>query len=92
MRAVFQQAREPRDDLWHQPRACGDIGELDADGFLHLRDRKRDMIISGGVNIYPQEAENVLHTHTAVEDVAVIGIPHEDYGQEVKAVVQLRMP
>lgn len=70
----------------------GDMGSIDSDGFLFMSDRRTDLIIAGGVNIYPQEAENVLHTHTAVEDVAVIGIPHEDYGQEVKAVVQLRMP
>ena len=68
----------------------GDMGSIDSDGFLFMSDRRTDLIIAGGVNIYPQEAENVLHTHTAVEDVAVIGIPHEDYGQEVKAVVQLK--
>ncbi|MES2511386.1 MAG: AMP-binding protein [Pseudomonadota bacterium] len=68
----------------------GDMGSLDSDGFLFMSDRRTDLIISGGVNIYPQEAENLLLTHPAVEDVAVIGIPHEDYGQEVKAVVQLK--
>ena len=66
----------------------GDIGYLDADGFLHLTDRKAYMIISGGVNIYPQEAENVLVTHPKVADVAVFGIPNEEFGEEVKAVVQ----
>lgn len=70
----------------------GDIGYLDADGFLHLTDRKSYMIISGGVNIYPQEAENVLVTHPRVADVAVFGVPSEEFGEEVKAVVQpLRM-
>lgn len=68
----------------------GDIGHLDADGFLYLTDRKSHMIISGGVNIYPQEVENCLGEHPAVEDVAVIGVPHEDMGEEVKAIVQLR--
>ncbi|MFQ5556115.1 MAG: acyl-CoA synthetase, partial [Acidimicrobiales bacterium] len=66
----------------------GDVGRLDTDGFLHLTDRKAYMIISGGVNIYPQEAENVLTVHPAVHDVAVIGVPHEELGEEVKAVVQ----
>ena len=66
----------------------GDIGYVDDDGFLYLTDRKADMIISGGVNIYPREAENVLITHPAVEDVAVFGVPNEDFGEEVKAVVQ----
>ena len=66
----------------------GDIGFVDADGYLYLTDRKADMIISGGVNIYPQEAENVLITHPKVADVAVFGIPNEDFGEEVKAVVQ----
>jgi len=66
----------------------GDVGRLDEDGFLFLTDRKAYMIISGGVNIYPQEAENVLTMHPAVFDVAVIGVPNEDFGEEVKAVVQ----
>ena len=66
----------------------GDIGRVDDDGFLYLSDRKAYMIISGGVNIYPQEAENVLTMHPDVVDVAVFGIPNEDFGEEVKAVVQ----
>lgn len=66
----------------------GDVGYLDADNFLYLTDRKAYMIISGGVNIYPQEAENVLINHPAVVDVAVLGVPNEDFGEEVKAVVQ----
>jgi len=68
----------------------GDVGYLDADGFLYLTDRKAYMIISGGVNIYPQEAENVLVTHDKVIDVAVFGVPNDDFGEEVKAVVQPR--
>jgi len=68
----------------------GDVGYVDADGFLHLTDRKAFMIISGGVNIYPQEAENLLVTHPKVVDVAVFGVPNEDFGEEVKAVVQPR--
>ncbi len=66
----------------------GDVGRVDEDGFLHLTDRKAYMIISGGVNIYPQEAENILTMHPEVVDVAVIGVPNEDFGEEVKAVVQ----
>jgi long-chain acyl-CoA synthetase len=66
----------------------GDIGYVDADGYLFLTDRKANMIISGGVNIYPQEAENVLTMHPKVGDVAVFGVPNEDFGEEVKAVVQ----
>jgi acyl-CoA synthetase (AMP-forming)/AMP-acid ligase II len=68
----------------------GDVGYLDEDGYLYLTDRKHFMIISGGVNIYPQEAENVLITHPAVVDVAVFGVPNEEFGEEVKAVVQPR--
>ncbi len=70
----------------------GDVGHLDADGYLYLTDRKTFMIISGGVNIYPQETENLLSAHPAVLDVAVIGVPNDDLGEEVKAVVQLADP
>ena len=66
----------------------GDVGYLDAEGFLYLTDRKSYMIISGGVNIYPQETEDVLITHPKVADVAVFGVPNEEMGEEVKAVVQ----
>jgi acyl-CoA synthetase (AMP-forming)/AMP-acid ligase II len=69
-------------------RTFGDIGYVDEEGYLYLTDRKAHMIISGGVNIYPQEAENVLSMHPKVADVAVIGVPHEEFGEEVKAVVQ----
>lgn len=67
----------------------GDIGRIDAEGYLYLTDRKSFVIISGGVNIYPQETENVLVQHPAVMDAAVIGVPDEELGEEVKAVVQL---
>jgi long-chain acyl-CoA synthetase len=75
----------------HQGRAftLGDVGFLDEDGYLFLRDRVKDMIISGGVNIYPAEAEAVLAAHPAVGDVAVIGIPDDEWGESVKAVVEL---
>jgi long-chain acyl-CoA synthetase len=68
--------------------SVGDVGELDADGFLYLRDRKIDMIISGGVNVYPAEVEAVLLEHPAVGDAAVFGVPHDDWGEEVKAVIE----
>jgi fatty-acyl-CoA synthase len=68
----------------------GDIGYKDSEGYVYLTDRKAFMIISGGVNIYPQETENVLIEHPLVADVAVFGIPNPEYGEEVKAVVQLR--
>ena len=70
----------------------GDVGHVDADGYLYLTDRKHYMIISGGVNIYPQEVENLLVTHPKVTDVAVIGVPNEEFGEEVKAVVQAADP
>jgi len=68
--------------------SLGDIGCVDSEGYLYLTDRKAYMIISGGVNIYPQEAENVLVMHPAVVDAAVFGVPNEEMGEEVKAVVQ----
>jgi long-chain acyl-CoA synthetase len=66
----------------------GDIGYLDEDGYLFLCDRSSDVIISGGVNIYPAELEAELSGHPAVADVAVFGVPHEEWGEEVKAVVE----
>jgi long-chain acyl-CoA synthetase len=73
----------------HRGRAftLGDVGYLDADGYLFLRDRAKDMIISGGVNIYPAEVEGVLGTHPCVDDVAVIGLPDDEWGESVLAVV-----
>ncbi|MEO6026372.1 MAG: AMP-binding protein [Candidatus Binatia bacterium] len=68
----------------------GDMGYRDAEGYLFIVDRKTDMVISAGVNIYPAEVEEVLHEHPAVLDVAVIGVPNEDWGEELKALVQLR--
>ena len=68
----------------------GDVAWMDDEGFYYICDRKRDMIISGGVNIYPAEIEDVLHRHPAVEDVAVFGVPDPDWGERVHAAVQLR--
>jgi long-chain acyl-CoA synthetase len=67
----------------------GDVGYLDTDGYLHLSDRRIDLIISGGVNIYPAEIEGVLQVHPAVRDAAVFGIPNDEFGEEVKAAVEL---
>ena len=73
----------------HGWTTVGDIGHLDAEGYLYLTDRKSFMIISGGVNIYPQEIENLLVTHPRIADAAVIGAPDEDLGEAVTAIVQL---
>jgi long-chain acyl-CoA synthetase len=68
----------------------GDMGTLDADGYLFISDRKADMVISGGVNIYPREIEEVLYRHAAVADVAVFGVPDPEWGESLKAVVELK--
>ncbi|MCV7344753.1 fatty-acid--CoA ligase FadD4 [Mycolicibacterium rhodesiae] len=73
----------------HGWKTVGDIGYLDEEGYLYLTDRRHHMIISGGVNIYPQEAENMLVTHPKVMDAAVFGVPDDEMGQSVKGVVQL---
>ncbi|MEO6317963.1 MAG: AMP-binding protein [Acidimicrobiales bacterium] len=78
-------SRDPRGRGWS---TLGDVGHLDDDGYLYLTDRKAYMIITGGVNVYPQEAENVLALHPRVNDVAVFGVPNDDFGEEVKAVVE----
>jgi acyl-CoA synthetase (AMP-forming)/AMP-acid ligase II len=78
-------SRDPRGRGW---TTLGDVGHVDEDGFLYLTDRRSYMIISGGVNIYPQEAENALVMHPSVDDVAVFGIPDEEMGESVHAVVQ----
>jgi long-chain acyl-CoA synthetase len=78
-------SRHPKQAGWS---TLGDVGYVDHDGYLYLTDRKAFMIISGGVNIYPQEVENLLVTHPRVADAAVFGIPNEDFGEEVKAAIQ----
>jgi len=81
-----QKTKEMRNQ--HGWATLGDVGWIDEDGYLYLTDRKSFMIISGGVNIYPQEIENILIGHPKIADVAVIGAPHPDMGEEVVAVVQ----
>jgi len=89
---VFEYHNDPKKTATSRSRegwsTLGDVGHLDPGGYLYLTDRKDFMIISGGVNIYPQEVENLLVTHPKVADVAVFGVPNEDLGEEVKAVVQ----
>lgn len=86
---------------WNQPDATaetlrggwlhtGDVGHLDEDGYLYITDRKKDMIISGGANIYPREVEEVICAHPAVHEVAVIGVPDDHWGESVRAMVVLR--
>lgn len=82
---VEKTAEATNDHGW---TTLGDVGWMDEDGYLYLTDRKSFMIISGGVNIYPQEIENLLVTHPAVADVAVIGAPHDEMGEEVVAVIR----
>jgi len=76
----------------HGWRTLGDVGYVDGDGYLYLTDRSADMIVSGGVNIYPREAEHVLVAHPAVLDAAVFGIPDDEFGESVKGVVELADP
>lgn len=83
--AKTRDSRNPLHPAWS---TLGDVGYLDEDGYLFLTDRKSYMIISGGVNIYPQEVEDLLITHPRVADAAVIGVPNPDFGEEVKAVIQ----
>ncbi|HEV8065824.1 MAG TPA: AMP-binding protein [Acidimicrobiales bacterium] len=88
-------------EYWHRPKetemaihdgwyCTGDLGHVDEDGYLYLVDRSNDMIVSGGENVYSIEVENALSSHSAVSEVAVIGIPHETWGEQVHAVVVLR--
>ena len=89
---VFQRRRRERAEVLSADGTMGtvgDVGYVDADGYLYLTDRVAFTIISGGVNIYPQECEDLLITHPKVADAAVFGIPNADLGEEVKAAIQL---
>ncbi len=91
---VFSYHKDPQKTLKAHPRPhifyLGDIGQVDSEGFVYLSDRESHMIISGGVNIYPSEVEQALLEHADVTDAAVFGIPNPEWGEEVKAVVELR--
>ena len=83
-----EKTKESRHIIHDNWSTLGDVGKLDEDGYLYLTDRKAFMIITGGVNVYPQETENLLITHPKVSDCAVIGVPNEEFGEEVKAVIE----
>jgi acyl-CoA synthetase (AMP-forming)/AMP-acid ligase II len=90
MKGYYKQHEKTAESIINGWLHTGDVGSLDAQGYLHITDRKRDVIISGGFNVYPSEVEQVLWTHPAVLDVAVIGVPDEQWGEAVKAVVELK--
>jgi long-chain acyl-CoA synthetase len=82
---------EKTTEAWHEDAfTVGDVGHLDADGYLYLTDRASDMVIRGGVNVYPREIEEVLYQHPAVVDCAVFGVPDERMGEQLHAVVEAR--
>jgi acyl-CoA synthetase (AMP-forming)/AMP-acid ligase II len=86
----YKNARATQETARGEWLSVGDVAWIDDDGFVHVCDRKRDMIISGGVNVYPAEIEDVLHRHPAVEDAAVFGVPDAEWGERVHAAVQPR--
>ena len=90
MKGYWNRPDATAETLRHGWLHTGDVGYLDADGYLYVTDRKKDMIISGGSNIYPREVEEVICTHPAVQEVTVIGVPDEKWGESVKALVVLR--
>lgn len=89
MKGYYKQPDKTAETVINGWLHTGDIGHLDDDGFLHITDRKKDVIISGGFNVYPSEVEQVLWSHAAVQDCAVIGVPDEQWGEAVKAVIEL---
>ena len=90
MRGYWKQPRATADALRGGWLHSGDVGRLDADGYLYIQDRVKDVIISGGANVYPRMVERVLERHPAVAEVAVIGVPDNHWGESVKAVVAVR--
>jgi acyl-CoA synthetase (AMP-forming)/AMP-acid ligase II len=90
MKGYYKQPEKTAETIINGWLHTGDVGSVDGEGFLHITDRKRDMIISGGFNVFPSEVEQVLWTHAAVLDCAVIGVPDADWGEAVKAVVELK--
>jgi long-chain acyl-CoA synthetase len=90
LRAYWNRPQETAESLRDGWFATGDVGRVDADGYLYIVDRKKDMVLSGGYNIYSKEVEAAIATHAAVQDVAVIGVPDETYGEAVAACVELK--
>jgi acyl-CoA synthetase (AMP-forming)/AMP-acid ligase II len=90
MKGYYKQPEKTAEAIVDGWLHTGDVGLLDAEGFLHITDRKKDMIISGGFNVYPSEVEQVIWGHPAVLDCAVIGVPDSNWGEAVKAVVELK--
>ncbi|MEA1028074.1 AMP-binding protein [Pseudomonas sp. N-137] len=90
MKGYYKDPEKTAETLVNGWLHTGDVGHLDEEGFLHITDRKRDVIISGGFNIYPGEVEQVLWSHPAVLDCAVIGVPDDNWGESVKGVVELK--
>ena len=89
MKGYYKQPEKTAETIVNGWLHTGDIGHIDADGYLHITDRKKDMIITGGFNVYPSEVEQVIWSHPSVQDCAVIGVPDEKWGEAVKAVVEL---
>ena len=89
MKGYYKQPEKTAEAIIDGWLHTGDVGHIDGEGYLHITDRKKDMIISGGFNVYPNEVEQVIWAHPAVQDCAVIGVPDEQWGEAVKAVVEL---
>jgi acyl-CoA synthetase (AMP-forming)/AMP-acid ligase II len=90
MRGYYKQPDKTAEAIIDGWLHTGDLGHIDAEGYLHITDRKKDVIISGGFNVYPSEVEQVIWSHEAVMDCAVIGVPDDNWGEAVKAVVELK--
>jgi acyl-CoA synthetase (AMP-forming)/AMP-acid ligase II len=86
----YHRSEERLDEHDGEWKSVGDVAYLDDEGYLYICDRKKDMIISGGVNVYPAEIEAVLHEHPAVLDAAVFGVPDDEWGERVHAILQPR--
>ena len=89
MKGYYKQPEKTAEAIIDGWLHTGDVGHIDAEGYLHITDRKKDMIITGGFNVYSSEVEQVIWSHPAVQDCAVIGVPDERWGETVKAVVEL---
>lgn len=90
MIGYWRREEETREVLREGWMHTGDAGFLDADGYLHIHDRFKDMIVTGGENVYSSEVENAISSHPAIAEVAVIGVPDETWGEAVKAIIVLK--